>query len=103
MLRFKILLEMLYTAFDSTTVSEQNYHDIVRCMRVISPIYRPLSSDEQNEVITRFGNSRSVADYNPFEHFENIRYALSFGDECPGINRLVLKFDACVNPGYKLR
>jgi hypothetical protein len=93
---FKILLEMLYTAFDSMTVSEQNYHDIVRCMRVISPIYRPLSVDEQNEVIKRFGNSRSVADYNPFEHFENIRYALSFGDDCPAINMLVKEFDTHV-------
>lgn len=84
--RFNTLLDMLYIAFSGESVSEKNYHDIVKCMRACSDGYRPLDAEEKLVVTKRFG--MGAADYNPFEHFETVRYGMTFGSHNAEIDRL---------------
>lgn len=90
MTKFHVLAEMLRAAFNSSCVSEDNYHDIVRCMRQCSPVYRDLDPKEEDDMLRALG-----VRYNPFEHYENIRFGLVIGAQRSGeIDRLVTLFDS---------
>lgn len=92
-IQFQLVINMIHAAFKSKDgVSEGNYHDIVDSMRICSPDYRRLD-DAKVEYMCKVFDTRCGGYYNPFEHYENIRFGLFFsGIECKAVQDLVDKF-----------
>ena len=87
--RFTLLLSLLEHVFRSgTVVSEDNYHDVVRCMRDYEEKGRAAASDER-EMMNTLGWPEQ---YHPCDHMENIRFCLVFGSENLIVSRCVAEY-----------
>lgn len=75
--RFSLLVEMLDRAFrGGNSVSQDNYHDMVWCLRTYDTSGRARQNEER-KVLLRHGWPTS---YHPCDHMERIRWGMCFGD-----------------------
>lgn len=87
--RFARLLLLLRHVFSNgTVVSEDNYHDIVHCMRDYQEGGRAAATEER-QMMNTLG---WPAHYHPCDYMENIRFCLVFGSHNPTITMLVTKY-----------
>lgn len=68
----EVCVDMLYLSFNSE-VSEQNYHDIVECLRNLKDI---LTIDKLKLYYSKY---KFPDTYNPFDVMEQLRFAYVFG------------------------
>lgn len=77
MIKCNIIADMLQAAF-AGSVTEQDYHLIVKCLREYS-----VNRDTREVEREVFASRGWLKDYDPCTHMENIRFGLHFDNRSP--------------------
>lgn len=82
--QFMVLLRMLKVLFEGPTVSEDQYHDVITCMRRYDTDRVPVETEQA--ALLEIGYPVT---YHPCDHMERIRFCTVFGKPSANLKRLL--------------